>query len=177
MEFVWIQLLSSPLGTILTAATEAGLCMLRFLQPDAPEKDPESQGPVVLPASFLTNPRFIWDSNPVLERAQECISAYFDGTSIHLDVPVDFLTGTPFQKEVWRALREIPYGETRSYGQIAARIGRPKAARAVGRACGKNPVALVVPCHRVIASDGSLGGFSSGLAIKKALLEREGAFP
>ena len=88
--------------------------------------------------------------------------------------PVDFPQGTPFQRQVWAALQTIPIGETRSYGQIAAVIGRPKAVRAVGQACGANPIPVLVPCHRVLASGGRIGGFSAGLQWKRKLLAREG---
>lgn len=83
--------------------------------------------------------------------------------------------GTEFQRQVWEALREIPYGSTCTYGDIAARIGRPKAVRAVGHAIGQNPVSIIVPCHRVIGKDGGLTGFAGGLAVKKLLLELEGS--
>jgi len=93
------------------------------------------------------------------------------GWPSEIDVDVN---GTPFQAQVWAALREIPRGQTRSYAEVARAIERPTAARAVAAACGANPVPLVVPCHRVIASDGSLGGFSAGIAVKSALLAAEG---
>ena len=88
-------------------------------------------------------------------------------------IPLDWNGATQFQKSVWRALQKIPRGQTRSYTQIARAIGKPKAARAVGAACGANPTIVLVPCHRVIAANGSLGGFSCGLALKKKLLEQE----
>ena len=87
--------------------------------------------------------------------------------------PLDLSKGTPFQQRVWRALIEIPAGETRSYGEIAARVGEPGAARAVGAACGANPIPVLVPCHRVLAAHKKLGGFSAGLKWKRLLLERE----
>lgn len=87
-------------------------------------------------------------------------------------VPLD-LRGTPFQRQVWQALREIPAGETRTYGEVATEIGRPRASRAVGAACGANPAPIVVPCHRVVAAGGGLGGFSGELWRKEAMLERE----
>jgi O-6-methylguanine DNA methyltransferase len=89
--------------------------------------------------------------------------------------PLDFSKGTPFQQKVWRALLEIPAGETRSYGEIAAAVGIPDAARAVGAACGANPISVLVPCHRVLAAQRKLGGFSAGLKWKRLLLEREAA--
>lgn len=92
-------------------------------------------------------------------------------------IPLDYQLGTPFQQRVWRALMTIPWGETISYGDLATRIGQPTAARAVGSANGANPLAPVVPCHRVIQSGGSLGGYGGGLPLKSRLLAREGAFP
>jgi O-6-methylguanine DNA methyltransferase len=88
---------------------------------------------------------------------------------------MDLSSGTDFQRRVWRALQKIPRGQTRSYGWVARKIGRPKAARAVGTACGANPVPIIIPCHRVIASDGSLGGFGGGLPLKRRLLALEKA--
>ena len=100
------------------------------------------------------------------------IAEYLAGRRRQFTVPLD-LAGTPFQLQVWKALRRIPYGETRSYGEIARAVGRPKAARAVGMANHSNPIAIVVPCHRVIAGDGSLGGYAGGLGLKTALLRLE----
>ncbi|KIL51349.1 methylated-DNA-[protein]-cysteine S-methyltransferase [Jeotgalibacillus alimentarius] len=98
---------------------------------------------------------------------------YFSGQKRIFDMPIE-PKGTDFQQEVWQALLEIPYGETRTYADIAARVGRPKAFRAVGTAIGANPLLVVVPCHRVIAKDGGLGGFSAGLDVKRALHAVEG---
>ena len=102
------------------------------------------------------------------------LQAYAAGKAIKFGCRLDLSAGTPFQQKVWRALQTIPRGETRSYAWVAKAIGKPKAARAVGAACGANPVPIIVPCHRVVASDGSLGGFSGGLALKKRLLKLEG---
>lgn len=99
--------------------------------------------------------------------------AYFTGEKRAFDMPIE-PKGTAFQQEVWEALLEIPYGETRTYADIAARVGRPKAFRAVGTAIGANPLLIVVPCHRVIAKDGGLGGFSAGLDVKRTLHQVEG---
>ena len=101
--------------------------------------------------------------------------AYFFGKRVAFDYDVDTETFTPFQRAVWAAMREIPYGETRSYQWIAERIGKPRGSRAVGNACGKNPLLIIQPCHRVVGSGGKLGGFSAGLDLKKALLRLEGA--
>jgi methylated-DNA-[protein]-cysteine S-methyltransferase len=109
----------------------------------------------------------------VFSNLAEKFQAYYSGKKTNFSDNLDFSCATPFQKQVWEATRLIPYGETRSYGWIARQIGKPLAARAVGNALGKNPFLIVVSCHRVIASDGSLGGFGGGLEIKRALLELE----
>ena len=100
------------------------------------------------------------------------VAGIADGRRPHIDLPLD-IRATAFQRRVWEALQAIPRGATRSYGEVARSIGKPKAARAVGTACGANPVALVIPCHRVIAGDGTLGGYGWGLERKKVLLEKE----
>jgi len=106
---------------------------------------------------------------PVAEQLEQ----YFAGERTGFDVPLAFDRGTPFQHDVWRALTEIPYGETISYGELARRIGRPDRARAVGAANGQNPIPVIVPCHRVIGADGSLTGFGGGLDRKRILLALE----
>ncbi|MDI6857117.1 MAG: methylated-DNA--[protein]-cysteine S-methyltransferase [Dehalococcoidia bacterium] len=107
----------------------------------------------------------------------ELLRRYASGEAVSFDLPLDLTGGTPFQQAVWRALMEIPRGETRSYRWVAERVGRPGAARAVGQAVGANPLPFVVPCHRVIGGDGGLCGFGGGLPLKKRLLELEGALP
>lgn len=109
---------------------------------------------------------------PVLEQAKKELTEYFAGTRKTFSVPLN-PRGTDFQRAVWAALREIPYGETRSYGQIAAQVGNPKAGRAVGMANNRNPIAIIVPCHRVIGADGSLTGYAGGLNVKQELLALE----
>lgn len=108
---------------------------------------------------------------PVALARQLC--RYFEGECVSFRVPLDLSGGTEFQRKVWRALQTIPYGQTRSYAWVAKKIGQPGAVRAVGAACGANPVPVMVPCHRVLRSDGSLGGFSAGLGWKKRLLALE----
>ena len=110
--------------------------------------------------------------NRFLNEAEKQLKAYFAGRLKKFTVPLDF-NGTDFQKRVWKALLAIPFGETRSYAQIARQVGKPTAVRAVGAANGANPVALVVPCHRVIGSDGSLTGYGGGLSRKRFLLDLE----
>jgi O-6-methylguanine DNA methyltransferase len=101
------------------------------------------------------------------------LKRYFTGEPVRFRVPLDLSTGTAFQRKVWRVLQQIPYGQTRSYAWVARQIGSPRATRAVGIACGANPVPILVPCHRVVRSDGSLGGFSAGVGWKARLLALE----
>ena len=109
----------------------------------------------------------------LVRRLAGALQRYSRGKSVRWPEPLDLTGGTAFQRRVWQALRTIPFGETRSYGWVAKRIGRPRAARAVGAACGANPIPIVIPCHRVVASDGSLGGYRGGLGWKKRLLKLE----
>jgi len=125
--------------------------------------------------------RVLWPGEPdaggdeaVLAAAAAQLREYFDGTRRTFDLPLD-LEGTPFQRRAWLALAEIPYGETRSYGEQARRLGAPRSARAVGAANGANPLPIVLPCHRLVGADGSLTGFGGGLATKRMLLELESA--
>lgn len=111
--------------------------------------------------------------DPVLSETKNQLSEYFSGTRSLFQLPLNAM-GTEFQQTVWRALTNIPLGEVRSYSDIASEIGRPTAVRAVGAANGRNPLPVIVPCHRVIGRDGSLTGFAGGLATKKTLLRHEG---
>ena len=108
-----------------------------------------------------------------LKPATDQLRLYLKGKLRNFDVPIDFFTGTDFQKQVWKKLSTIPYGETRSYAWLARSVRRPNAHRAVGNANGKNPLSILLPCHRVVQSNGSLGGYSGGLHIKRDLLELE----
>ena len=116
------------------------------------------------------------DDDPLLRHVGERLDGYFAGEPADFDLPVR-TSGTPFQERVWSALRDIPYGATISYRELAERIGAPKAARAVGVATGRNPVPLILPCHRVIGSDGSLTGYGWGTGRKRFLLELEAGLP
>jgi methylated-DNA-[protein]-cysteine S-methyltransferase len=109
---------------------------------------------------------------PALKLAAEQLKSYFAGLLDHFELPIAF-RGTDFQKKVWRELTKIPFGQTISYGELARRVGSPKASRAVGLANGKNPIAIIVPCHRVIGANGTLTGYGGGLPRKKKLLEME----
>ena len=154
----------SPLGDIYLAATAKGLCGLWFT-------DNQRYLPPALsgPSAWREDP-----GNPVLAQAQKEIEAYFAGQRSVFDMPLDLDSGTPFQQSVWRALLAIPLGETLSYGDVSQRIGNPSAVRAVGGAVGRNPISIIVPCHRVMGSNGSLTGYGGGLNRKTALLQLEG---
>ena len=141
-----------------------------------------SVGPLVLTSdgTALTGVLFdaeldpTWSTEPcaVLDRAVAQLGEYFAGERTEFDLPLE-PAGTPFQRSTWLALREIPYAETINYGQLALRVGNPKASRAVGLANGRNPISIVVPCHRVIGADGSLTGYGGGLDRKRLLLDLE----
>lgn len=110
----------------------------------------------------------------IVKEARAQLLSYFDGSRREFSFPVDWSAGTSFQRKVWKAITRIPYGRVRSYQWVAMRVGGKQYARAVGMALGANPVPIVVPCHRIIAHDGSLGGFSCGLPLKRRLLKLEG---
>jgi AraC family transcriptional regulator of adaptative response/methylated-DNA-[protein]-cysteine methyltransferase len=153
----------SPLGKLLVAATERGICAVSFGD-DAASLERE------LADEFFAAE--IEETDDGLKDAVRAILLSLDGEKAILTLPLD-LHATAFQMRVWSELRKIPYGETRSYAQVANAVGNPKAVRAVARACATNPVALVNPCHRVIGSDGKLAGYKWGIERKKELLDRE----
>ncbi len=155
----------SPFGPVFVARTIRGLCLVRF------SKITETKFVSLLRKRFLKD---IIRNDKVLANVKRGLLDYFDGHPVRFKVPLDLDIGTQFQRKVWRKVREIPYGELRSYKWVARSIGRAHASRAVGNAVGQNPVAPIVPCHRVICSDGSLGGYTSGITMKKRLLNLEG---
>ena len=157
--------LDSPVGAVLLAATAEGLCALDFTESDVEARKRLSRA----------HPNATFGKGPHAKQAAARVAAYFDGDLKALDGLDVAATGTDFQKKVWAALREIPLGATTSYSKIAAAIGNPAAVRAVGAANGRNPIALVVPCHRVIAADGTLCGYAGGLWRKQWLLTHEHA--
>ncbi|RYF42721.1 MAG: methylated-DNA--[protein]-cysteine S-methyltransferase [Comamonadaceae bacterium] len=149
----------SPLGPMLVAATARGLAGVWF---EGQRHLPDNRGWPPAP------------EHPVLLQAIAQLGEYFAGRRRHFELPLDLQGGTAFQQSVWRALLAIPSGATTSYGTLSQRIGRPAAVRAVGAAVGRNPVSIVVPCHRVVGADGSLTGYAGGLERKSALLQLEG---
>jgi len=151
------------LGRLLVAATPRGVCRIS-LGDDAAAL--EADLAAEFPAARIRKDR------STLEDAVTAILGYLDGSEPHLALPLD-IRATAFQRRVWQELQRIPYGETRSYADIARRIGHPTASRAVARACATNPAALVIPCHRVVREDGDLGGYRWGLDRKKALIAHE----
>lgn len=159
METLFSLRAASPVGPLFLAASEKGLVRLEF----------DSRMQEIDPAATR-----LQESREVLAPYVGELEEYFSGRRRVFSFPLD-LRGTEFQLKCWRALSDIPYGETRTYRDIAQAIGHPRAFRAVGMSNNRNPVAIVVPCHRVIASDGSLCGYGGGLDIKRKLLELEGA--
>jgi AraC family transcriptional regulator of adaptative response/methylated-DNA-[protein]-cysteine methyltransferase len=153
----------SPLGTLLVAATERGICKIGLGDSAAAlERDLRRE----FPAAHIAR------DTGRMDAWVQTILAHLAGTEPHLDLPLD-IRATAFQQKVWAALRKIPYGSTRSYQAVARSIGSPRATRAVARACATNPVALVIPCHRVVREDGDVGGYRWGAEKKEALLKRE----
>ena len=150
----------SPMGTMLLAASERGLAGVWFV---GQRHGPDTRG-------WYEDPE-----HPVLRQAVAQLVEYFAGERSTFDLPLDLQGGTPFQQSVWDALLRIPRGGTTSYAELARRLGKPQAARAIGAAVGRNPVSIVVPCHRVLGTDGTLTGYAGGLERKTALLQLEGA--
>lgn len=156
-EATFTTTVASPIGTLTLTACGGSLTGLHM---DGAAHAPTGQD------------RWVPDDGHFLGDVTDQLSAYFAGRLRRFDLPVH-LAGTPFQRQVWQALTEIPYGETISYAELARRVGNPNACRAVGLANGRNPIAVIVPCHRVIAADGTLGGYGGGLERKSWLLGHE----
>jgi methylated-DNA-[protein]-cysteine S-methyltransferase len=156
MNDVLSRTIDSPVGPLTLAGDGRTITNLRMVDQTHPPPDQVDWSPQ--PSAFAD--------------AVEQLRAYFDGELTEFDLLLD-MRGTPFQRRVWHALTQIPYGETQSYGELARRVGQPGAARAVGMANGHNPIAIIVPCHRVIGADGSLTGYGGGLDRKKTLLRLE----
>jgi len=164
----------SPVGVLQATLSETGLVSLAFPGTTGVRSllftfpDPEVS---TLPLSARKVKSK--DLTP-LARLAEDLSSYFAGRSRTIRTPLDLGSATPFQQRVWDELRRVPFGKTLSYAELARRAGAPRAARAVGQAVGANPIPILIPCHRVVRSDGGLGGFSAGLEIKRWLLRHEG---
>ena len=160
-EVHW-TVVATSLGPLVAGASSAGVCWLSF-----------GADPAMLRAQCAH--ALLVEGGPLITPLVGALTAAIETPSPAMrDIPLD-VSGTPFQRRVWEALRAIPCGETRSYGDLAAALGNPKASRAVGGANGANRIAVLIPCHRVVAADGTLGGYAWGLEIKAELLRREGA--
>lgn len=159
LPLTWYTTLESPFGLVCVVGTEQGLIRVDFQQGDRPvQRDP------------------VWQENAsALALAVQQLQEYFQGRRQHFTLPLA-PAGTPFQHRVWQELRRIPFGTTLTYGALAQHVGMPHAARAVGHANGRNPLAILIPCHRVIGSDGHLRGYAGGIALKQRLLQHEGAY-
>ena len=164
VESLTYDVLQTPVGLMGIAATSNGLCNVQSRIKD------EADYFRYLSQLYSAEP----DRNAKkMRRITDQIQKYFDHKIQNFSYPLDIVQGTSFQKKVWRKLQSIPYGETRSYQWLARAVGNPKACRAVGNANGGNPIPIVIPCHRVILSDGGLGGYTRGTSIKKFLLKLE----
>lgn len=154
----------SPIGRLLVAATQAGVVAVGF--------ESEGHDQVLQRLSDRLSPRIL-EAPSRLEEAARQLEAYFEHRLTHFDVPVDLVLSSGFRRDVLSRLREVAFGSTVSYAKLAALSGNPKASRAVGSACATNPIPIIVPCHRVVRSDGSLGGYLGGLDAKRYLLGLE----
>jgi AraC family transcriptional regulator of adaptative response/methylated-DNA-[protein]-cysteine methyltransferase len=164
---LFVQTLETPLGALVAGARDEGVCLLEFPEPARLEAQ-------LAAVRQRLRCEIAEGAHPHLDRLRAELAAYFSGSLKAFSIPL-VVSGTPFQERVWRELRTIPFGSTRSYEDIARSIGARAACRAVGRANGMNPLAIVVPCHRVINKSGTLGGYGGQLWRKEALLRLEGA--
>lgn len=166
MSTLLFDTIHSPIGCLSIIFTDKGIGRIEI------GRDPKHP-PAVQMTGHASNTIEQKSMAPAWKRQFE---NYFQGKPVIFNIPLDIFQGTIFRKKVWKTLQKIPYGETRSYRWVAQQMGMPRAPRAVGQANAKNPIPIIIPCHRVIRSDGSLGGFSCGINIKKALLDLEGAY-
>lgn len=167
MTVLYYREVESPVGELVLCASESGICNLAF----------GKAGDVLPVLNRWAQKQFgasALEADPhVLNEAARQLEEYFGGRRKAFELPLD-LRGTPFQQKVWSSLARIPYGEVRSYKQVAEDIGSPKAVRAVGGANNRNPLAIIIPCHRVIGTDGTMTGYGGGLHVKHTLLRHEG---
>lgn len=162
MNLTETHTLGSPLGPVLLAATPRGLCGVWFA-------DQRHMPSAARQETWRPNP-----NNPLLQDTATQLAAYFSGRLRQFELPLDLTEGTAFQQAVWHALLGIPMGQTLSYGAMALHLNKPSASRAVGAAVGRNPISIVVPCHRVLGAGGQMTGYAGGLWRKEALLTLEG---
>jgi O-6-methylguanine DNA methyltransferase len=160
----------TPIGPLEAAATERGLCALEFRRGARPSASPAASNGNKRGADAP-------EAGAHLDRARTWLIEYFAGRFEELQSPALDLQGTPFELAVWQGMQQIPIGSVSTYSALAMKLGRPRGARAVGLASGRNPVCLIVPCHRVVGANGSLVGYGGGLDLKRRLLEHEGAIP
>ena len=166
---ILFKIVDSPIGGFIAGATADACCLFEFNDRGGIER---------IRARMMKRYKLEMkeDNNSLLKEIEKQSNEYFSGARIEFNLPID-QKGTEFEKSVWNALMTIPYGETRSYGEMAAQLGKPGAARAVGRANGLNYIPIIIPCHRVIDANGELHGYGGGLWRKRWLLEHEGAIP
>lgn len=164
------QIIGTPLGEMIAVASDKGIMMFEFAEGAHPERAVNDLLRHMLPGTLIAE-----RMHPHIERLRQEIGEYFAGARATFSVPL-YPVGTPFQLQVWSALQKIPYGKTWSYAEEAAAMGRPTAVRAVAGANGRNRMPILIPCHRVIGSDGSLTGYSAGIQRKTALLALERRF-
>ncbi len=166
-EVLQRSIMTTPYGKMVAMATDKGLSVLEFLKPDRQDLLTKRLN------NRFPNYRVTDAPNAVIESTGQWLADYFQGNFSRLTTPPLDLRGTEFEIKVWRALLRIPFGQTISYQSLANDVGTPNGARAVGGANGRNPVSLIVPCHRVIGQNGSLTGYGGGLEVKKALIAHE----
>ncbi|SSY70464.1 methylated-DNA--[protein]-cysteine S-methyltransferase [Alysiella crassa] len=159
------QIVPTPLGEMLAICSATGLCLLEFVGQARLDSEIRQIAQAKRAAIFF-------QPHDLLKEVAEQVQSYFSGSLKQFSVPIDFV-GTDFQQRVWRILQTIPYGETISYAEQAAKLGNPKAVRAVAAANGRNKISIIVPCHRVIGSNGTLTGYAGGLSRKQFLLDLE----
>ena len=160
---IFYTIVPCSLGYLLVATTDKGICAIKL--------GDNSEELVKILADQFNQATIIRDDKSHQDWIEQILN-FIAGKESNLDLPID-IHGTAFQQQVWQALRNIPPGETRTYQEIAEDLGKPKATRAIGNACGANPIPLIIPCHRVVCSDGSLGGYHWGIGRKQKLIERE----
>tara|TARA_Y100001970_G_scaffold231032_1_gene287079 strand:- start:31 stop:543 length:513 start_codon:yes stop_codon:yes gene_type:complete len=158
----------SPIGELLIAADENNLLLLKFLRTDKIENFINSK---------FSNYKIYRKKNEILDKTTSQLSEYFSGKRTEFNIPLNFIYGTKFQVDVWKKLRSIKFGETASYLDIARLINNPFSYRAVGNANNKNPISIIIPCHRVLANDGKIGGYGGGINSKQFLLDIEKKYP